>query len=135
MNTENWPIFYSELGHGNKFERISSNLNFEWTKFEFSENRKQFESLCSNFELTAVSIKRASDISSFHLVPRGPLGPLGAPYVPILLSEVEACSVGAGLCDGEGKRAYTGYARYKNSNLVSRNYSIRIYSTSSNSNF
>ena len=58
-------------GHGNKFERISSNFNIEWTKFEFSKNRKnrnKFESLCLIFEL---SIKRASDISPFHVVPRG----------------------------------------------------------------
>ena len=59
--------------HGDKFERISSNFSFEWTKFEFSENRNKFDSLCSNFEL---SIKRASDISPFHLLPRRPLGPL-----------------------------------------------------------
>ena len=50
------------------------------------------------------------------------LVPLGAAYVPILLSEVEqeqrpsgngdreAIVVGAGLCDGEGERAYTAYA-------------------------
>ena len=105
-------------GHGNKFERISSNFNFEWTKFEFSKNRNKFESLCSNFEQTAVSIKRTSDISPIHLVPRGPSGPL----MFILLSEVEqeqrpsgngdreAVVVGAGLCDGEGERAYTGNA-------------------------
>ena len=48
--------------------------------------------------------------------------PLGAAYVPTLLSEVEqeqrpsgngdrdAIVVGAGLCDGEGERAYTEYA-------------------------
>ena len=48
--------------------------------------------------------------------------PLGAAYVPILLSEVEqeqrprgngdreAIVVGASLCDGEGKHAYTEYA-------------------------
>ena len=48
--------------------------------------------------------------------------PLGAAYVPILLSEVEqeqrssgngdreAILVGAGLCNGEGERAYIGYA-------------------------
>ena len=47
---------------------------------------------------------------------------LGASYIPILLSEVEqeqrpnrnenreAIVVGAGLCDGEGDRAYTAYA-------------------------
>ena len=50
-----------------------------------------------------------------------PLRPLGAAYVPILLSEVEqeqrpsvngdreAIVVGSGLCDGEGERAYTIY--------------------------
>ena len=59
--------------HGNKFERISSNFDFEWTKFEFSKNRNKFELLCSNFEL---SIKRASVISTFHLVFRGLLGRL-----------------------------------------------------------
>ena len=48
--------------------------------------------------------------------------PLGAAYIPILLSEVEqekrpsgnedreAIVVGAGLCDGEGERAYPAYA-------------------------
>ena len=48
--------------------------------------------------------------------------PLGAAYIPILLSEVEqeqitsengdreAIVVGAGLCDGEGERAFTAYA-------------------------
>ena len=47
--------------------------------------------------------------------------PLGAAYMPILLSEVEqeqrpsgngdreAIVVGAGLCDGEGERAYIAY--------------------------
>ena len=49
------------------------------------------------------------------------LRPLGNAYVPILLSEVEqdqrhsgngdreAVVVGAGVCDGEGERAYTVY--------------------------
>ena len=55
-------------------------------------------------------------MSSFRLVPRGLSG---AAYVPILLNEVEkeqrpsvnrdnkAIIVEAGLCDGEGERAYT----------------------------
>ena len=50
------------------------------------------------------------------------LRPLGAAFIPILLSEVEqgqrpsgnedreAIVVGAGLCDSEGERAYTAYA-------------------------
>ena len=76
---EDSVVGYFPIGHGNKFERISSNFSFEWTKFEFSKNRNKFESLCSNFELTAVSIKRASDISPIHLVPRGPWGPLMFP--------------------------------------------------------
>ena len=58
-----------------------------------------------------------SDMSPFPLVPRGPL----AAYFPILLSEVEqeqrpsgngdreAIVVGAGLCDGEGERAYIAF--------------------------
>ena len=53
--------------------------------------------------------------------------PLGAAYVPILLSEVEqeqrpsgngdreAIVVGAGLCDGEGERVYTAYAPHYDS--------------------
>ena len=57
--------------------------------------------------------------------------PLGAAYVPILLSEVEqeqrlsrneeceAIVVGTGLCDGEGERAYTAYAPHCN-NFASR---------------
>ena len=50
------------------------------------------------------------------------LRPLGAAYIPILVSEVEqeqrprgnedreAIVVEAGLCDNEGERAYTAYA-------------------------
>ena len=75
------------------------------------------------------SIKRASDMSRF------PLGPLGAAYIPILLSEVEqeqrlsgngdreAIVVGAGFCDGEGERAYTGYAPQ-----FIRNFSANVFS-------
>ena len=75
------PILLSEVeqeqrGHGNMFERISLNFNFEWTKFEFSKNRNKFDSLCSNFEQTAVSIKRTSDISPIHLVLAAPWGRL-----------------------------------------------------------
>ena len=67
------------------------------------------------------SIKRASNMSPFPLVPRVPLEPL---IFPILLSEVEqeqrpsgngdreAIVVGAGLCDSEGERAYIAYAPY-----------------------
>ena len=54
------------------------------------------------------------------------LRPLGAAYFPILLSEVEqeqrpsgngdreAIVVGAGLCNGEGERAYIAYAPHYN---------------------
>ena len=64
------------------------------------------------------SIKGAFEIFLSSSAPR----PLGAAYVLILLSEVEqeqrpsgngdreAIVVGAGLCDGEGERAYTEYA-------------------------
>ena len=74
-NIEAWHM----AGHGNKFEPINSNFNFEWTMFEFSKNWNKFEPLCSNFEQSAVSIKRTSDTSPIHLVPRGPLGPLMIP--------------------------------------------------------
>ena len=55
-------------------------------------------------------------------IPSSAPRPLGAAYVPILLSEVEqeqrpsgngdreAIVVGAGLCDGEGECSYTAYA-------------------------
>ena len=58
----------------------------------------------------------------FVLISSSALRPLGAAYSPILLSEVEqeqrpsvkedreAILMGAGLCDGEGERAYTAYA-------------------------
>ena len=54
----------------------------------------------------------------FFPISSSALRPLGAAYIPILLSEVEqeqrpsgngdheAIVVGAGLCDGEGERAY-----------------------------
>ena len=59
-----------------------------------------------------------------YQVPLGyvPIASSGAAYIPILLSEFEqeqrlsgngdreAIVVGAGLCDGEGERAYTAYA-------------------------
>ena len=69
------------------------------------------------------SIQRASDMSIYSSAPQ----PLGAAYVPILLSEVEqeqkpsgngdreAIVVGAGPCDGEGERAYTEFAPHFNS--------------------
>ena len=64
-------------------------------------------------EMTISHIKYPSDLSPF---------PFGAAFIPILLSEVEqeqrpsgnedreAIVVGAGLCDGEGERAYTANA-------------------------
>ena len=82
----------------------------------FPKTRNKFESPWSNFEL---SIKRASYI--FPILSSAPR-PIGAAYVPILLSEVEeeqrpsgngdreAIVVEVGLCYGEGERAYTGYA-------------------------
>ena len=60
-----------------------------------------------------------------------------AAHVPILLSEVEqeqrpsgngdreAIVVGAGLCDGEGERAFTGFAPH-----IIRNVSANVFSLS-----
>ena len=70
-----------------------------------------------------VDLRTNSDFRShsFDLFPPTPAAPWAA-YIPILLSEVEqeqrpsgngdreAIAVGAGLSDGEGERAYTGYA-------------------------
>ena len=79
------------------------------------------------------SIKRASDVPISSSAPR----PLGAAYIPILLSEVEqeqrpsgnrdgeAIVVGAGLCDGEGERAYTGYAPHFIRNNSAKVFSLR----------
>ena len=65
--------------------------------------------------------------------------PLGAAYIPILLSEVEqeqrpsgngdreAIVVGAGLCDGEGERAYTGYAPHIIRNVSANVFSLRRF--------
>ena len=64
---------------------------------------------------------------------------LGAAYIPILLSEVEqeqrpsgngdreAIVVGAGLCDGEGERAYTGYASHIIRNVSANVFSLRRF--------
>ena len=64
---------------------------------------------------------------------------LGAAYIPILLSEVEqeqrpsgngdreAIVVGAGLCDGEGERAYTGYAPHIIRNVSANVFSLRRF--------
>ena len=92
----------------------------------------------SNMELSNMSCTRGRFCRIYlHnivsvLCPQVPLGfvlisssaqrPLGAAYIYILLSEFEqeqrpsgnedreAIVVGAGLCDGEGERAYTAYA-------------------------
>ena len=65
------------------------------------------------------------------------LRPLGAAYIPILLSEVEqeqrpsgngdreAIVVEAGLCDNEGERAYTGYAPHIIRNVSANFFSLR----------
>ena len=65
--------------------------------------------------------------------------PLGAAYIPILLSEVEqeqrpsgngdceAILVGAGLCDDEGERAYTGYAPHIIRNVSANVFSLRRF--------
>ena len=67
------------------------------------------------------------------------LRPLGAAYIPILLSEVEqeqrpsgnghreAIVVEVGLCDGEGKRAYTGYAPHIMRNISAKVFSLRRF--------
>ena len=65
--------------------------------------------------------------------------PLGAAYIAILLSEVEqeqrpsgngdrqAIVVGAGLCDGESERAYTGYALHIIRNVAANVFSPRRF--------
>ena len=74
------------------------------------------------------STKRALDVPIPSSAPRL----FGAAYFPILLSEVEqeqrpsgngdreAIVVGAGLCDGEGERAYTEYAPHNIRNLFGK---------------
>ena len=65
--------------------------------------------------------------------------PLGAAYIPILLSEVEqeqrpsgngdrvAIVVRAGLCDGEGGRAYTRYAPHIKRKISANVFSLRRF--------
>ena len=67
------------------------------------------------------------------------LRPLGVAYFPILLSELEqeqrpsgnedheAIVVGAGLCDGEGERAYTGFAPHIIRNVLTNVFSLRRF--------
>ena len=81
------------------------------------------------------SIERALDAPISSSAPR----PLGASYIPILLSEVEqeqrpsgnrdreAIVVGAGLCDGDGEHAYTGYAPHIIRNVSANVFSLRRF--------
>ena len=67
-------------------------------------------------------IKKYKTCLGYVLISSSAPQPLGAAYIPILLSEIEqeqrpsgngdreAMEVGAGLCDGEGERAYMVYA-------------------------
>ena len=41
QETGNRSHYISGLGHGYKFERISSNFNFEWTKFIIFQEPEQ----------------------------------------------------------------------------------------------
>ena len=80
----------------------------------------------------------AGDEMSLTLSSSTPL-PLGAAQIPILLSEVEqeqrpsgnedreAIVVGAGLCDGEGERAYTRYAPHILRNVSANHFSLRRF--------
>ena len=96
-------------------------------------------------------MKRAPYMSPFPLVPRGPLGPLIFPschrprFLPSILAieveqeqrprgngDREAIVVGAGLCDGEGERAYTEYAPTlegeSTENFARHSRKVKIYS-------
>ena len=68
--------------------------------------------------------------------------PLGAAYIPILLSEVEqeqrpsgngdreAIVVGAGLCDDEGERAYTAYGPHYDISVLRKLSQYNVYKPS-----
>ena len=103
------------LAKGAKRPSYTTNtIKFDRIPFDPCNSIKRFD-LCP-FDQKNSTYLQPPPISSS--APR----PLGAAYVPILLSEVEqeqrssgngdceAIVVGAGLCDGEGERAYIGYA-------------------------
>ena len=102
----------------------STYQNFEWDR---SNSDRNFDFWETN-RIAADRIPRVNFLEKYKkglgYVPISSSAPrpLGAAYVPILLSEVEqeqrpsgngdreAIVVGTGLCDGEGERAYTAYA-------------------------
>ena len=63
------------------------------------------------------SIKRASDLSPFPLVPAAPWSRVCSQR-PSGNGDCEAIVVGAVLCDGEGERAYTGWGNGNRTNML-----------------
>ena len=92
----------------------TNTIKFDRIPFDPSNSIKRFD-LCPFDQKNSTCLQPPVPISS------SALRPLGAAYIPILLSEVEqeqrpsgnedreAIVVAAGLCDGEGECAYTAY--------------------------
>ena len=119
----------SNIGERNKIERIRSKIR-KWNKIERNKiewNRSSPKIEWNKIEWNKIEKLRKKNILHISCLGYVPISssaprPLGAAYVPILLSEVEqeqrpsgngdreAIVVGAGLCDGEGERAYIAYA-------------------------
>ena len=142
MKIRTWfsKLFHSNLLHYFKFELSKSNFlpeavantSSHWEKDVSAKTfrQKKIRDVSANFFCRNVR-RHVFAETSFAETSCSPLGyvpisssaprPLGAAYMPILLSEVEqeqrpsgngdreAIVVGAGLCDGEGERAYIAY--------------------------
>ena len=123
-NIEAWP--YGTSLRSASLLHSGGNRTFRQRRFGKKRNPRRFgKFFCRNvrrhvFAETSFAETSCSPLGYVPISSSAP-GPLGAAYMPILLSEVEqeqrpsgngdreAIVVGAGLCDGEGERAYIAY--------------------------
>ena len=109
----------------NSFTARAGNRTFRQRRFGKKKSRRFGKFFCRNvrrhvFAETSFAETSCSPLGYVPISSSAPR-PLGADYMPILLSQVEqeqrpsgngdreAIVVGAGLCDGEGERAYIAY--------------------------
>ena len=113
-----------KVDHSESTEK-NGNRTFRQRRFGKKNSRRFGNFFCRNVRRHVFAETSFAETSSSPLgyVPNSSSAPrpLGAAYMPILLSEVEqeqrpsgngdheAIVVGAGLCDGEGERAYIAY--------------------------
>ena len=118
------------------------NRTFRQRRFGKKNSRRFGKFFCRNVRRHVFAETSCSPLGYVPISSSAPR-PLGAAYIPILLSEVEqeqrpsgngdreAIVVGAGLCDGEGERAYIAYQARRFGNFFSlRRFGIFFAETS-----